>query len=170
MTSSLYTYTVPTYLKGLETLTLILKKAEEYAKENNIPLSEFAEARLYPNMLPLSFQVQSVSNTSKNSVARLAGTENVSMEDNEKTFEEFYDRINRTIEVIKAVDPKLFEGKDHTEFHVKFGSYESTFTGETYVNRFGLPNFFFHLNMAYAILRSKGVPLGKFDYLKYFNA
>jgi hypothetical protein len=170
MASSLYTYTVPTYLKGLETLTLILKKAEEYAKENNIPLSEFVEARLYPNMLPLSFQVQSVSNTSKNSVARLAGTENVSMEDNEKTFEEFYDRINRTIEVIKAVDPKLFEGKEHTEFHVKIGSYESTFTGESYMNRFGLPNFFFHLNIAYAILRSKGVPLGKLDYLKHFNA
>ncbi|GIK05439.1 hypothetical protein Aspvir_009549 [Aspergillus viridinutans] len=170
MTSTLYTYTVPTYLKGLETLTLLLKKAEDYAKENNIPLSDFVEARLCPDMKPLSFQVQSVSNTSKNSVVRLAGTENVPMEDNETTFEEFYARINRTIEVIKAVDPKLFEGKEHTEFHVKFGSYEATFTGESYANRFGLPNFFFHLNIAYAILRSKGVPLGKFDYLKYFNA
>lgn len=170
MTSSIYTYTVPTYHKGLDTLTFMLKKAEEYAKENNIPLSEFAEARLYPDMLPLSFQVQCVSNTSKNSVARLSGTDIVPMEDNEKTFEEFYDRINRTIDVIKAVDPKLFEGREHTEFSVKLGSYESTFTGESYVNRFGLPNFFFHLNIAYAILRSKGVPLGKFDYLKYFNS
>ncbi|RHZ66729.1 DUF1993 domain-containing protein [Aspergillus thermomutatus] len=170
MTASLYTYTVPTYLKGLETLTLLLKKAEDYAKEKNIPLSDFVEARLYPDMKPLSFQVQSVSNTAKNSVSRLAGTEGVPMEDNETTFEEFYARIDRTIEVIKAVDPKLFEGRDHAEIHVKFGTYEATFTGESYVNRFGLPNFFFHLNIAYAILRSKGVPIGKLDYLKYFNA
>jgi hypothetical protein len=170
MTSSLYTYTVPTYLKGLETLTLLLKKAEEYAKEKDIPLSEFVNARLYPDMLPLSFQVQCVSNSAKNSVSRITGTDNVPMEDNETTFEEFYARINKTIEVIKAVDPKLFEGKEDKEFHVKFGSSEADFTGESYVNRFGLPNFFFHLNIAYAILRSKGVPIGKWDYLKYFNA
>jgi hypothetical protein len=170
MTSPVYNYTVPTFIKGLETLTLILKKAEDYAKQNNIPLSDFVNARLYEDMKPLIFQIQSASNTAKGSVSRLAGTEVVSMEDNETTFEEIYARINRTIDVIKAVDPKLFEGKDHTEFQTKLGPYEVTFTGQSYANRFGLPNFFFHLNIAYAILRSKGVPIGKMDYLKYFNA
>ncbi|EAW12384.1 DUF1993 domain-containing protein [Aspergillus clavatus NRRL 1] len=170
MTSPVYSYTVPTLLKGLETLTLILQKAEQYAKENNIPLSDFVDARLCPDMRPLTFQIQTCSNTAKASVVRLTGVDNVSMDDNETTFEQLYARIDKTIDFVKGVDPKLFEGKDHVEFQTKLGPNELTFTGESYVNRFGLPNFFFHLNIAYAILRQKGVPIGKMDYLKYFNA
>ncbi|KAL1966015.1 hypothetical protein VTN77DRAFT_4955 [Rasamsonia byssochlamydoides] len=165
----LYTYSVPTFIGGLNTLSHILKKAEEYAKEKGIPLAEFVDARLYEDMKPLSFQVQTVSNTAKNSLVRVAGTEPVPMEDNETTFEELQTRITRTIEVLKAADASLFAGKEDADVTFKVGQYERHYKGQAYITDFALPNFYFHLNMAYAILRNKGVPIGKVDYLTSFN-
>jgi uncharacterized protein len=165
MTITLYEISVPIFIRGLSTLSHILTEAEKYAKDKDIPTSEFVEARLYPDMLPLSFQVQTASDISKSAVARVAGTEPVSMKDNETTIEELQDRIARTIVILKSVKQEDFEGREDEEIVVKD---DRKFTGRTYFQHHSLPNFLFHVTMAYGILRSKGVPLGKRDYLKYF--
>lgn len=152
-------------IKGLKTLTHILQKAEEYAKEKNIPLSDLVEGRLAPDMLPLSKQIQIASNTSKNVAVRVGGTEAVLMEDTETTFPQLYKRIDDTIKVLQDTDAKVLEGKETAEVVMKTGSGEKTFTGQAYILGFALPNFYFHVTTAYAILRSKGVPIGKKDFL-----
>ena len=168
MPVTLYEISVPIFIRGLNTLSHILTEAEKYAKDKGIPTSELVEAKLYPDMLPLSFQVQTASDTSKGAVARVAGTEPVSMKDNETTIEELQDRIARTIVVLKNVKQEDFEGKEDEEIILKLSSGPKTFTGRNYFQHHSLPNFLFHVTTAYGILRSKGVPLGKKDYLKCF--
>jgi uncharacterized protein len=163
---SLYEISVPPMIKGLNTLTHILQKGEEYAKEKNIPLSDLVEGRLVPDMLPLSKQIQIASNTAKNMLVRVASTEAVPIEDNETTFPQLYERINATIKILKDVDAKVLEGKESAEVVMKTGSGEQKYTGQEYVLGFALPNFYFHVTTAYAILRMKGVPIGKKDFLR----
>jgi len=168
MSVPLYEISVPIFIRGLNALSHILAEAEKYAKEKDIPISEFIEARLYPDMLPLTFQIQASSDVSKSAVVRVAGTEPVVMEDNESTIEQLQGRIARTIDVLKRVKPEDFEGKEDKEVIVKARTIELKFTGRNYFQHHALPNFLFHITTAYAILRSKGVPLGKRDYLQSF--
>lgn len=114
----------------------------------------------------LDYQVQSCCNTAKFLVARVGGAENVFFEDNEKTFDELQERIAKTIELLKAVDPKPFDGKEDQEvkMETKMGNFR--FTGQRYVSEFAIPNFHFHLSSAYCILRHLGVSLGALDYMK----
>ncbi|KAJ8101874.1 hypothetical protein POJ06DRAFT_248131 [Lipomyces tetrasporus] len=169
MSAPLYDFSIPLFIRGLNTLSHIIEKGEEYANEKGIPLSELPEWRLAPDMKPLSFQVQIASNTAKNSIVRVAGTEPVPMEDNETTIEALQARITKTIELLKAVDASKFTGKEEAPVTLKIGPKEELMTGQSYITNFALPNYFFHLNIAYAILRSKGVPIGKADYLTSFN-
>jgi hypothetical protein len=159
---SLYEISVPVFIRALNNLSAILKKAEEYAAEKNIDPNTLASAKLVDDMLPLAFQICTVSNTAKATVERVGKTEPIPMEDNEKTFAEFQERIAKTIKVLEAVDPKVFEGKETAEVEMR----GNKFTGQSYILTFALPNFFFHVMAAYAILRKEGVPVGKLDYLK----
>ncbi|KAN0073518.1 hypothetical protein V8E54_008738 [Elaphomyces granulatus] len=168
MPVSLYEISVPIFIRGLNALSHILAEAEKYAKEKDIPISEFIEARLYPDMLPLTFQIQACSDVSKSAIVRVAGTEPVVMEDNESTIEQLQARIARTIDILKNVKPEDLEGKEDKEVIVKSKTVELKYTGRNYFQHHSLPNFLFHVTTAYAILRSKGVPLGKRDYLKSF--
>ncbi|EON70025.1 hypothetical protein W97_09291 [Coniosporium apollinis CBS 100218] len=165
MPISLYDLSVPLFISNLTNLTSILKKAEQYADDNGIPHSDLLTARLAADMLPLTFQIQSCSNTSKNSLVRVADAEAVPMEDNESTFAELQARIAKTIDVLKDVDPSKFDGTEEKEVVMKFPGREFKFTGQSYLLTFAIPNFFFHATTAYDILRSKGVPLGKGDFL-----
>ncbi|KAF9893217.1 hypothetical protein FE257_011640 [Aspergillus nanangensis] len=169
MTSPVYTFTVPIYLNGLNTLAHILKKAEQHATEHDIALTDLINARLHDDMAPLTFQVQSTTTTALRTMAHATHTEEVKLDYNETTFEELYARIEKTVDILKASDPAAFSGKEQLPFKAKLGPYEVDFTAESYASRFGIPNFYFHLDMAYAILRSKGVPLGKKDYLAHFG-
>ncbi|OJJ48154.1 hypothetical protein ASPZODRAFT_62748 [Penicilliopsis zonata CBS 506.65] len=169
--SALYTYSVPVFINGLTMLSTILKTAEEYAEEKKFSTSVLAESRLIADMKPLSYQVQRASDTAKNTLVRVAGTEPVPMADTETTFEELQERIARTIEVLKSVDAAVFAGKEDKVIEMKLGpQQELTFKGEAYITTFALPNFFFHIQTAYAILRKEGVPLGKANYLGPFMA
>lgn len=169
MPVSLYEISVPIFIRGLNTLSHILTEAEKYAQEKDIPISEFTDARLYPDMFPLSFQVRTASNLAKGGIVRVAGTEAVVMEDNENTIEELQERISRTIVILKSVKQEDFEGKEDKEIIVKTqGPVVLNFTGHNYFQHHSVPNFLFHVTTAYAILRSKGVPLGKKDYLQSF--
>ncbi|KAK5726800.1 hypothetical protein LTR15_002689 [Elasticomyces elasticus] len=164
---SLYDMSIPLFLHALTNQLAILHKAESHCLDNNIPLSTLLEARLAPDMQPLPFQIQGISNTSKNSAVRVAGVEVESWPDDETTFPQLYARIERTIAFLETVDSSAFEGKEDAEVVIKTGAAfgDLRFTGLTYLQNFALPNFFFHQTVSYALLRHQGIPLGKFDYL-----
>ena len=113
----------------------------------------------------LVYQIQRVSDTSKNATARVAGVEPVSMPDNETTFEELQARIQKTIDALKAMPADSLDGKEEKEIVVKTRSGEYTASAKDYLLTFALPNFYFHVTTAYDILRHNGVPVGKSDYL-----
>lgn len=161
MSLSLYDISAPLFLSGLKTLSVLLDKA----LASGVPESELLEARLAPDMLPLLKQVQLASDTSKGAVARLAGVENPSMADTEATFAELKDRLARTIAFIESVDPAKFEGGVDRDVTVSLPTYDLKWKGADYLRQFALPNFYFHVTVLYAILRNKGVVIGKRDYL-----
>jgi hypothetical protein len=167
--TSLYEVTVPLFIQGLENLSAILAKGVAHAKENSQSLSEqeLFDTKLYPDMAGLAFQIQRVSDTAKNSISRISNNtiENVAMEDNEASFEQLQARVTKTIEFLKTVKPENVNGNEGLTIKVKLGPYEPEFKVKSYVFDYAIPNFFFHISMAYAILRTKGVPVGKLDFL-----
>lgn len=165
MALSLYDTTVPLFISGLNTLSHILTKAEAFAKEKGISESDFLASNLIADMRPIPFQIQTAANTSVKTVARLNGTTPVPVEDNETTFAQLQARIAKTLELLKGAEKASFEGDVHTEIEVPMGKATRKFTRLGYVQTFALPNFYFHVTTAYAILRAKGVDVGKGDFL-----
>ncbi len=162
---NLYDFTIPIFIRALTNLDACLKKGEEWAKEKGMSADELCDSRLIEDMRPLAFQIQVASNTAKNTVVRVAGTTAVPMDDNETTMAQLHERIQKTLEVLKGTQREEFEGKHDVTVHIKNARVDRDFTAVQYLQGFALPNFFFHVTTAYAILRAKGVPLGKADYL-----
>lgn len=158
---SLYDITVPVFTRALRNLDHLLVKATE----SGLDTHDLLEARLAPDMLPLTRQVQIACDTAKLAVTRIAQAEPRPMPDEEKTIAELRDRIAQTIAYLGEADPTAFEGREAAEITLKFPNMEMTFTGQSLVTDFTLPNFFFHLTTAYGLLRMKGVKIGKMDYL-----
>ncbi len=165
MSLSLYDVSVPAFLRGFANLSEILKKAEAFATEKGLSENDLTDARLIEDMLPLIGQIQRASDTAKFVAVRVGGIENVPMADEEKTFADLHARIDRTVEILKGLDPASMADKEGIEVVLKTRNGETRFTGRDYVLGFALPNFYFHVTTAYAILRHKGVPIGKMDYL-----
>ena len=168
MALSMYELTVPVVLRGLWVLEVYLDKAAASATERGIDQAVFFNARLAPDMLPLSRQIQIVSDTSKFAVARLAGIEAPSFPDTEANFEELKERVAKTIAFVKSASAAQFEGSDLREVVLKLRGNEVKFSGKDYLLRMVLPNVFFHITTAHDILRNQGVTLGKADYLGAF--
>lgn len=168
MPLSLYDASIPVFQRALRNLDAILTKAEEHAAANGIDLAELAAARLAPDMFPLTGQIQSASDSAKFAAARLTGTTGPSFADTETTFGELHARIAKTLDYLASVDPAGFEGAETREIVQKSRRGERHFVGTSYLLTFALPNFFFHVATAYDILRHKGVPVGKSDYLGAF--
>ncbi|HEY3253581.1 MAG TPA: DUF1993 domain-containing protein [Polyangiaceae bacterium] len=160
---SLYQTSVPVFVHGLKVLAAELEAAAASATARGFSSDVFVDARLYPDMLPLAGQVQRASDTSKFSAERLSGVKSPRFEDKERTFAELAQRIQGTIDYLAGVEPAHFEGMGDAPVVVQLGS----FSREKYLLDFALPNFFFHLATAHAILRHNGVPLGKLDYLGF---
>jgi hypothetical protein len=128
------------------------------------------EARLAPDMRPLPAQYQMASDSAKNALARLTGTEAPSMPDTEKNFAELRDRCDRTIDYLKSIGPESLADSAEREVIIKFPNGTGyRFAGAQYLTGFALPNFFFHVTTAYAILRNAGVSLGKPDFLQHLG-
>jgi len=161
----MYKASVPVVLNALTNLKAILGKAEAWAAEKGVKETTVLNARLALDMLPFSKQIQLVSDTAKGVAARLGGVENPSYADDEATFAELHERLQKTIDFIRSVDAKGFEGAETREVVLKFPSRTMEFTGLSYLTGFAIPNLFFHVTTAYAILRHSGVPLGKSDFL-----
>ena len=163
---SFYDATVPAFLQILGSLTGILGKAEAHCKAKNIAPEVLLSARLYPDMLPFSKQIQLVCDFAAKGCARLTHSEVPSTPDTEKTFEELKQRLAKTIDYVKAFKPAQFEGADAREVTFPVGPTNTmTLTGQQFVNNFAFPNFYFHAATAHGILRHNGVEIGKRDFL-----
>jgi hypothetical protein len=151
---------------SLSNLSDILEKGLAHATARKFDPSVLVNARLAPDMFPLSRQVQIAGDLAKNSVARLAAMEPPRFEDNEKTFEELRARIARTIDYLKSIPSSAFESAEDRDIKVPAGPDKFLdFKGLDYIERWVIPNVFFHITTAYCILRHNGVDIGKRDFL-----
>lgn len=166
MTTYMYTTSVPVFKQLLNSLSVILTKAEAYATEKKINPTVLLEARLYPNMFPLSRQVQIATDFARSVPARLAGVEVPAYDDNEQNFAELQTRISKTLSFIESLTPSQFEGSETREIVLRPGTpKEKKMVGHTYLSNYGLPQFLFHVTTAYAILRHNGLEVGKGDFM-----
>lgn len=165
MSFGIYEASVPVFVNALTNMRVWLDKA---AAEK--PEAELVEARLAPDMRPLTFQYQSASDSAKLAVARLTGVEAPPMPDTEANFAELRERCDKTIAFVKSVDPSAFTDSAGRTVELKFpNGMGYRFDGQSYLTGFALPNFFFHVTTAYAILRASGVGLGKPDFLQHLG-
>ncbi|HVZ27356.1 MAG TPA: DUF1993 domain-containing protein [Rhizomicrobium sp.] len=159
MAYTIYDASIPPLIHMLGSLSSILAKGEAHGGIDP------GEARLAPDMLPLKNQVYIATDGAKGCGARLAGVEIPKYEDTETTFSDLKARVAKTIAFLKSLDAKSFAGAETKQITLKFPNSTMEFNGKDYVNNFVLPNTYFHITTAYGILRNKGVPLGKRDYL-----
>ncbi len=165
MPASLYPASVARFAHMLKNLAAMLDKAEAHCEARKIDPAALIGFRLYPDMFPFSRQVQIACDTAKGAAARLAGAEVPKHEDAEKTFPELRARIKKTLDFVQSFKPAQLEGAEAREVVIKLGGRDTSFRGEQYLFNFALPNFYFHVATAYAILRHNGVELGKRDFL-----
>jgi hypothetical protein len=149
----------------LGNLSAILDKGAAYAEAKKIEPSVLMNSRLAADMFPLARQVQIASDVVKGGVARLAGIEIPSFPDTETTFPELQARIQKTVAFLKSVSAAQIDGSEERTITLKVGGNEMNFKGLPYLFSFVIPNFYFHITTAYAILRHNGVDVGKADYL-----
>jgi len=165
MSVSLYEASIPTFLLTLGNLQKILEKAVAHAEARKFDPNVFASMRLYPDMLPLARQVQIASDSAKGAAARLTGTEPPKFEDTETTMAELIARVVKTIDYLEGFKPQQFEGDDNRVITIKTPRTSFNFKAADFVRHWALPNFFFHVTTAYALLRHGGVEIGKADFL-----
>ncbi len=165
MSVSIYDVTVPVLTLSLTNLAAILDKAAGHAQSKKLDAKVFPAARLIIDMLPLSSQVQIACDTAKGAVARLTGIEAPKHADTETTLDELKARVAKTLDFIKSVKREQFEAAEAREIVLQFPQSTLKFTGLNYLTNFVLPNFFFHVTTAYALLRMNGVDVGKRDFL-----
>jgi len=166
MSSAMYTTSVPVFKQMLNSLNDILGKAEAHTNEKKIEPSALLAARLFPDMLPFTRQVQIAADFARGVSARLAGTEVPAYEDKEQSFEDLRALLSKTIAFIEELPPSGFDGSESREIVLRPGTpKEKKLNGQAYLANYGLPQFFFHVTTAYAILRHNGLDIGKRDYM-----
>ena len=165
MKGSMHAFSVDVLTNILGNLSWLLEKGAANATARKIDPAVFLGARLAPDMLPLTRQVQIAGDIAKNSVARLAGQEPPRFEDNETNIEQLRARLARTIDYLKSVPASAFEGSETRDIKVPAGDRTLEFKGLDFLQRWAIPNVFFHVTTAYNILRHNGVDLGKADYI-----
>ncbi len=165
MKISVQAMSVDIFTHALGNLFSILDKGVAHAAARKFDSGVLVSSRLAPDMLPLSKQVQIACDVAKNSVARLAGVEPPRFEDNEKTMDELKARIAKTIDYLKSIAPGSLEGSEDRDIKVPAGERTLEFKGLAFLQRWAIPNVFFHVTTAYNILRHNGVEIGKRDFL-----
>ncbi len=161
----MYQASIPGIVRMLGNLSAILDKAAAWAEAKKIDPAVLVGARLAPDMIPLRGQIQIATDMAKGAGARLAGIEPPRYEDTEQTFDELKARLAKTIDFLNGLDAAKFEGSEDRSITIKAGPRELTFSGRDYLFGFVLPNVYFHLTTAYAILRHNGLEIGKMDFL-----
>jgi len=156
---------VPMFNQYLVALAHLLEKAEAHAQAGKIDPSALLQARLFPDMFPLTSQVQFACDFAKGAVARLAGVPVPSYEDNEKSFAELKARIAKTLDFVNSIEANRIDGSESRDIRMMFAGQPLAFKGEPYLIGFALPSFVFHVTTAFGILRHNGVNIGKADFL-----
>lgn len=151
--------------RALKNLDAIVTRAEAHATEHKINPDVLIQGRLRPDMLPFVAQIRIATDTAKGAAARLTGSELPKWADDEATFEQVHQRLRKAIDYLGTFKPAQFEGAETRDIELKFGPREFRFNGKDYMTNFVLPNFYFHISVAYAILRYSGLGIGKTDYL-----
>jgi uncharacterized protein len=166
MSLSIHDASVPVVVRALNSLASVIEKGRLHSEAEKFDQTVFLGTRLYPDMFPLSRQIQVVSDQCKGGIARLAAIEPPKFEDTETTFAELRERINKTVTFVKSIDPKKFEGAESRPLVLTFPNNTLKFkNGTDYLLAFVLPNVYFHSSMAYGILRHCGVKLTKADFI-----
>jgi hypothetical protein len=163
-----YSYTAESFLRGLTSLNVFLDKAEAFAKAKKFEPDTLLTARLSPDMYPLVKQIQVACDTAKGTVARLTQKQPPKHEDNEKTFSEIRARVAKTIDYVKTFSTADFKNCEDRKIDLPWAEGKWMHAGQ-YIPEMALPNFYFHLAMAYGILRHNGVDLGKMDFIGKVN-
>lgn len=165
MKISMYQASVPTFIRVLGNLAVVLDKGAAHAEAKKIDPVVLLNSRLFPDMFALTRQVQIVTDNAKGGAARLAGLEPPKYEDNESSFPELKARIDKTIAFLKTFKPDQIDGSEERTINLKLGRETLTFQGMPYLFNLVFPNIYFHATTAYNILRHGGVDVGKKDYL-----
>jgi hypothetical protein len=165
MSLSMYQASVPVFIRALDNLAAILRKAADHAQARKIDPSIFVNGRLAADMLPLSRQIQIATDHARGASARLAGMERPSYADDEANFDELQSRIARTVAFLRTFTPAQIDGSEERTINVPTRGKDIAFKGLPYLLDFALPNFWFHVTIAYAILRHLGVDVGKMDFI-----
>jgi len=166
MAFSMSRASLPIFEIGLNALSANLDKAAAFAAAKKIDSTILLTTRLAPDMFALTRQIQVACDQAKNGSARLAGVEAPKFEDNESTIDQLKARIAKTIAYTKTLDARQIDGAGDREITFPLGpTNKGHMKGDDYLNHFVLPNFYFHLTAAYAILRHCGVEVGKRDFL-----
>ncbi len=166
MTRAMYTHSVPVFKQMLNALKAILAQADAQAAAKSIEPEAYLQARLYPDMFPLVKQVQVAADFARGVSARLAGVEVPSYEGKERSFADLDGLLTRTLTFLDGVPASGFEGSETKDIVLRPGTpKEKKMSGEDYLAHYGVPQFFFHVTTAYAILRHNGLAIGKRDYI-----
>ncbi|MFZ1909567.1 MAG: DUF1993 family protein [Burkholderiales bacterium] len=165
MAITMYQASAPRFANTLGNLAGVLDKAQAHAEAKGLDPLVLTACRIFPDMFPLSRQVQIATDTAKGALARLAGVEVPKYEDSEQSIAELKARIAKTVAFLQGFRPEQIDGTEDKELSIKLGKNEVSWNGMQYLLGFALPNFYFHVTTAYCILRHNGVELGKRDYI-----
>ena len=165
MTISMYQASVPRFINILGNLANILDKAQGHVEAKKIAEGTLPGYRLFPDMLPMTTQVQIACDAAKGVVARLAGVDIPVFEDNEKTLTDLKARVAKTIAFIQTITPAQIDGTEDKDIVIKRGEKETHYKGLQFLLGHAVPNFYFHVTTTYNILRHNGVEIGKRDFL-----
>ena len=165
MTISMYQASVPRFVNILGNLSNILDKTQAHIDAKKIADASFTAFRLFPDMLPMTTQVQIACDSAKFAVARLSGVDAPKFDDTEVSFTDLRLRIASTLEYIRSVPAAKIDGTENKDIVVPRRDGSMTLKGEVYLKHYSLPNLYFHVMTAYALLRHNGVDLGKGDFL-----
>jgi uncharacterized protein len=164
MTISMHAASAGVFSEMLKNLAHVLKKAEAWAAERKIDPAVLVNDRLAPDMLPMKRQVQIATDFAKGTMSRLAGVDIPNWPDEEQTLADLQARIAKAREYVASFKPEQVNGSEEKPITVKVAGQDMTMPGTVYLQGFAIPNFYFHMTTAYAILRHNGAPLGKSDY------
>lgn len=165
MSLTLYDLSIPPFMRALRNLSAILDKGRAFADGKGLDHAELLEGRLAPDMLTLVGQVQRATDSAKFAAVRVGQVENLVMPDEEKTFDDIQARIATTLDFLGKVPANAMNGREDALVQLPSRTGAVDFTGTSYLLGFAVPNVYFHVTTAYAILRHKGVPVGKMDFI-----
>ena len=165
MSISMHTASVPVFVRMLNNLLTWLDKAQAHAEARKFDTANYLGLRLAPDMLPFTRQIQIASDAAKGCVARLAGVDVPKWDDTEASLDDLRARVRKTMDYVQSIPADKIDGSESREIVLQMRAGELRFSGENYLRHYALPNFYFHLTTAYALLRHAGVDIGKTDFL-----